>query len=210
VAGALSVGIGFGLQNVVNNFVSGIILLFERPIRIGDRITLGTTSGQVRRIGFRSSTIATADGAEVVVPNGTLLSERVINWTLSNDQRCIEITVGVACGNDPTAVIGVLEGAVKDVSALLGEPAPRTRHGLRRQQPPVHPRGVDRPSGHLRVRAQPGSHRSTRCAPRRENRDPAFEAGARTGTQRRGALMRRRKALHSMRPREPPRGEDLA
>ena len=125
VAGALSVGIGFGLQNVVNNFVSGIILLFERPIQIGDLVTLGNTNGQVRRIGFRSSTIATADGAEVVVPNGTLLSERVINWTLSNDQRRIDITIGVAYSNDPTAVIAVLESAVKDVADLLEQPAPR-------------------------------------------------------------------------------------
>jgi len=125
VAGALSVGIGFGLQNVVNNFVSGIILLFERPIQIGDIVTFGNTSGQVRRIGFRSSTIATSDGAEVVVPNGTLLSEKVVNWTLSNDQRRIEITVGVVYGNDPNAVIRVLEGAVKETPDLLEQPPPR-------------------------------------------------------------------------------------
>jgi potassium efflux system protein len=125
VAGALSVGIGFGLQNVVNNFVSGIILLFERPIQIGDIVSFGDTRGQVRRIGFRSSTIATFEGAEVVVPNGTLLSEQVVNWTLSNNQRRIEITVGVAYGNDPSAVIGVLEGATKSVPDLLQQPAPR-------------------------------------------------------------------------------------
>lgn len=124
VAGALSVGIGFGLQNVVNNFVSGIILLFERPIQIGDIISFDNTSGQVRRIGFRSSTIATADGAEVVVPNGTLLSEQVVNWTLSSSQRRIEITVGVAYGNDPSVVIGVLEGAVKNVDDLIEQPPP--------------------------------------------------------------------------------------
>ncbi len=124
VAGALGVGIGFGLQTVVNNFVSGIILLFERPIQIGDIITLGDVNGQVRRIGFRSSTIATYDGAEVVIPNGFLVSERVVNWTLSNYQRRIEVKVGVAYGNDPTAVIAVLEGSVKSVAELLEYPAP--------------------------------------------------------------------------------------
>ena len=125
IAGALGVGIGFGLQNVVNNFVSGIILLFERPIQIGDIVSIADINGQVRRIGFRSSTIVTFDGAEVVVPNGFLVSERVVNWTLSNYQRRIEIKVGVAYGNDPTTVIGVLEGAVKDISELLDQPAPR-------------------------------------------------------------------------------------
>lgn len=125
IAGALGVGIGFGLQTIVNNFVSGIILLFERPIQIGDIISFGNINGQVRRIGFRSSTIATFDGAEVVVPNGTLVSEQVINWTLSNYQRRIEIQVGIAYGNDPTAVIGVLEAAVKGNPDLLEQPAPR-------------------------------------------------------------------------------------
>jgi small-conductance mechanosensitive channel len=125
IAGALGVGIGFGLQNVVNNFVSGIILLFERPIQIGDIVSIADMNGQVRRIGFRSSTIATFDGAEVVVPNGFLVSERVVNWTLSNDQRRIEVKVGVAYGNDPTAVIGVLEAAVKEVADLLDQPPPR-------------------------------------------------------------------------------------
>jgi len=125
IAGALGVGIGFGLQNIVNNFLSGIILLFERPIQIGDIISFGAINGQVRRIGFRSSTIATFDGAEVLVPNGTLVSEHVINWTLSNDQRRIEIKVGVAYGNDPTAVIAVLEGAAKTIHDILEQPPVR-------------------------------------------------------------------------------------
>jgi small-conductance mechanosensitive channel len=125
VAGALGVGIGFGLQNIVNNFLSGVILLFERPIQIGDIISFGTINGQVRRIGFRSSTIATFEGAEVVVPNGALVSEHVINWTLSNDQRRIELKVGVAYGNDPTAVIAVLEGAAKTVHDILEQPPVR-------------------------------------------------------------------------------------
>jgi potassium efflux system protein len=125
IAGALGVGIGFGLQTIVNNFVSGIILLFERPIQIGDIISFGDMHGQVRRIGFRSSTIATFDGAEVVVPNGTLVSEQVVNWTLSNYQRRVEVKVGVAYGNDPTAVIAVLEAAVKAIPEVLEQPTPR-------------------------------------------------------------------------------------
>jgi potassium efflux system protein len=125
VAGALSVGIGFGLQTVVNNFVSGLILLFERPIQIGDVIGLADVTGTVRRIGIRSSTIATFDGSEVIVPNATLIAERVVNWTLSSRQRRIEIKVGVAYGSDLTQVLSVLEGAVKDIPEVLAFPSPR-------------------------------------------------------------------------------------
>jgi potassium efflux system protein len=125
VAGALSVGIGFGLQTVVNNFVSGLILLFERPIQIGDVISLGDVTGTVRRIGIRSSTIGTFDGAEVIVPNGTLIAEQVVNWTLTNYQRRIEIRVGVAYGSDPTQVLTLLEGAAQEIADVLKFPAPR-------------------------------------------------------------------------------------
>ena len=125
VAGALSVGIGFGLQNVVNNFVSGLILLLERPVQIGDIIELSNVSGQVRRIGIRSSTIATGDGADVIVPNATLISERVLNWTLSSHQRRIEITVGVAYGSDPKKVIEVLETAARETPDVLAYPEPQ-------------------------------------------------------------------------------------
>ncbi|HVN83537.1 MAG TPA: mechanosensitive ion channel domain-containing protein [Candidatus Binatia bacterium] len=125
VAGALSVGIGFGLQTVVNNFVSGLILLLERPIQLGDTIEIGPITGQVRHIGIRSSTIATFDGAEVIVPNATLISERVVNWTLSNFQRRIELTVGVAYGTDPRRVIEILERMAGDVADVLKQPAPQ-------------------------------------------------------------------------------------
>ena len=82
LAGAFSVGVGFGLQNVINNFVSGLILLFERPIKIGDVIEVSGNVGEVRRIGIRASIIRTADGSEVIVPNGSLISSQVTNWTL--------------------------------------------------------------------------------------------------------------------------------
>jgi len=124
LAGALSVGLGFGLQNVVNNFVSGIILLFERPITIGDTIEVGTVLGEVRRIGIRSSTIRTYEGAEVIVPNGMLISDRLINWTYSDRQRRVELPIGVAYGTDPQRVIELLVGVATAQSGVLKVPQP--------------------------------------------------------------------------------------
>ncbi|MCP4203248.1 MAG: mechanosensitive ion channel [bacterium] len=123
LVGALGVGIGFGLQDLVHNFVSGLILVFERPIKIEDVIEVGSLVGRVRRIGMRSSTIRTLEGAEVVVPNGKLLSNEVVNWTLSDRQRRVEIPVGVAYGTDPEAVITILEQAA-DHPRVLHEPKP--------------------------------------------------------------------------------------
>jgi small-conductance mechanosensitive channel len=129
VASALGVGIGFGLQNVVNNFVSGVILLIERPVRIGDVIEFGppagSVTGYVRRIGIRSSTIRTFDGAEVIVPNGTLIAERLTNWTFSGFQRRIEIKVSVADGSDPEKVRALLEEVAKGQPDLLTSPPPQ-------------------------------------------------------------------------------------
>ncbi len=124
VAGALGVGIGFGLQNVVNNFVSGLILLFERPIQVGDAVEVGALTGQVHRIGIRSSTIRTWDGAEVIVPNGALIAETVTNWTLSDRMRRIEIPVGVAYGTDPQKVIEILADVFKQHREIVQSPAP--------------------------------------------------------------------------------------
>jgi len=122
--GALGVGIGIGLQDVVNNFVSGLILLFERPVQVGDVVHLGETTGEVRRIGIRSSTVRRGDGAEVVIPNSKLVSEPFVNWTLSDRQRRIEIAVGVAYGTDPDRVIGILEAVVRARPELLADPPP--------------------------------------------------------------------------------------
>jgi len=101
IIGALGVGIGFGLQTIVNNLVSGIILAFEKPIQIGDIIEIGTRQGVVKEIGIRASKISTFDGSDVIVPNGDLLSQQLINWTHDNKQnRRVELIVGVAYGTD--------------------------------------------------------------------------------------------------------------
>jgi potassium-dependent mechanosensitive channel len=124
IVGALGVGVGFGLQNVVNNFVSGVILLFERPIQIGDTIEVGSLIGEVRRIGIRSSTVRTWEGAEVIVPNEKLVSAELVNWTLSDRHRRIEIEVGVSYGSDPARVVALLESAALASPATLREPRP--------------------------------------------------------------------------------------
>jgi potassium efflux system protein len=124
IAGAIGVGIGFGLQNVVNNFVSGLILLFERPIQAGDSVELGTLFGRVVRIGIRSSTVRTYQGAEVIVPNADLISKEVINWTLSDSHRRLEVPVGVSYEADPKEVIGILLAAAKANKEVMREPEP--------------------------------------------------------------------------------------
>ena len=94
--GALGVGIGLGLQSIVNNLVSGIILIFERPFRIGDLVEVGTRKGRIKEIGLRSSKLLTSEGSEVIIPNGDLLSERVVNWTLSNDFARLDFSFKIA------------------------------------------------------------------------------------------------------------------
>ncbi|HEY7218477.1 MAG TPA: mechanosensitive ion channel domain-containing protein, partial [Candidatus Binatia bacterium] len=121
---ALGVGIGFGLQNVVNNFVSGLILVFEHPVQVGDSVEVGTVFGEVRKIGFRASVLRTPDGAEVIVPNSELTGSRVINWSLSDRFRRISIPVSVAYGTDPNRVIDILLGIARKHPDVLAQPAP--------------------------------------------------------------------------------------
>jgi len=125
LAGAFSVGIGFGLQNVINNFVSGLILLFERPIKIGDVIEVSGIAGEVRRIGIRASVIRTADGSEVIVPNGSLISSNVTNWTFSDVLRAIEVSVNVVGGANPQRVFELLKSTAAGHPGVAKEPSPQ-------------------------------------------------------------------------------------
>jgi small-conductance mechanosensitive channel len=125
LAGAFGVGIGFGLQNIVNNFVSGLILLFERPVQVGDAVEVDNVLGEVTGIGIRASTVRTFQGAEVIVPNGDLISKQVVNWTLSNRRRRVEIDVGVAYGTDPERVIELLLEVAQSHPDVQEDPEPR-------------------------------------------------------------------------------------
>jgi small-conductance mechanosensitive channel len=124
IGGALGVGIGFGLQNIVSNFVAGLILAFERPIREGDLIQLETLTGEVRRIGFRATIVRTYDGAEVIVPNASLISKDVVNWTLSDQQRRITVEVGVAYGTDTDKVKALLLEVARAHPGVIKVPEP--------------------------------------------------------------------------------------
>ena len=124
IAGALSVGIGFGLQNLVNNFVSGLILLAERPIRVGDMVVVGGEEGYVRKISVRSTELETFDGAHVLVPNSYFVAEKVKNWTFRNKLRRIAIPIGVAYGSDPRQVQAVLLKVAADNPDVLKTPEP--------------------------------------------------------------------------------------
>jgi small-conductance mechanosensitive channel len=125
VLGAFSVGIGFGLQNIFNNMVSGIILAFERPINVGDVVQVGELLGTVRSIGLRSSRVLSFDGAEVIVPNGNLISNEMINWTLSDSNRRMDLRVGVAYGTDPEKVLGIMEQIAGEHPRVGKKPAPK-------------------------------------------------------------------------------------
>jgi small-conductance mechanosensitive channel len=125
LAGALGVGIGFGLQGVVNNFVSGLILLFERPINVGDAVQVGDLQGWVRRIGIRASVVRTFQGAEIIVPNAQLTTQQVTNWTLSDQQRRIDLPVGLSYGVEPAKVIELLEDVATAHPRVLRDPSPR-------------------------------------------------------------------------------------
>ena len=125
LAGAFGVGVGFGLQNIFNNFISGLIILFERPINIGDVIQIDDTAGVVERIGIRATIMPTPDGSEIIVPNGKLISERLINRTLSSRQHSIELAVNVAQDSDIKRVIAALEGAALAHPLIKRDPPPQ-------------------------------------------------------------------------------------
>lgn len=125
MAGALGLGIGFGLQTVISNFVSGLILVFERPIHVGDTVEVNNLLGTVNRIGVRSSSIITFDGAEVVVPNNNLIANDLINWTLSDSIKRVEILIGTTYGSDPNQILEILMNAAMSNKDTLKNPAPQ-------------------------------------------------------------------------------------
>jgi potassium efflux system protein len=124
LAGAFGVGIGFGLQSIVNNFVSGLILLFERPLHVGDIIEMDGLNGEVRRIGMRASTVRTWHGSDIVVPNADLVTKQVTNWTLGDKLRRIDLPVGVNYGADPEEVIQIFKKVAKEHPDVLPSPEP--------------------------------------------------------------------------------------
>ncbi|MCB1393947.1 DUF3772 domain-containing protein [Nitrobacter sp.] len=124
VAGALSVGIGFGLQSIINNFVSGLILLVERPIKVGDRIEVGTRMGVVKRINVRATEIATYDNVSVIVPNAELISGQVVNWMHGSYSARLSVAVGTSYDADPDKVIKILLDIVAHHPRALKSPEP--------------------------------------------------------------------------------------
>ncbi|WLI78840.1 mechanosensitive channel MscK [Kosakonia sp. H02] len=124
LAAALSVGLGFGLQEIFGNFVSGLIILFERPVRIGDTVTIGTFSGTVSKIRIRATTITDFDRKEVIIPNKAFVTERLINWSLSDTITRVVIRLGVAYGSDLEKVKNVLLKAAMDHPKVMHDPEP--------------------------------------------------------------------------------------
>jgi small-conductance mechanosensitive channel len=124
LAGAFGIGIGFGLQNIVNNFVSGLILLFERPVKVGDVVVLSGQWGNVRKIGLRSTVVETFDRAEIIVPNSQLISEQVTNWTLSSNMARLVFPVGVAYGSDLAEVLKILLEVAEANDMVMSHPLP--------------------------------------------------------------------------------------
>ncbi|HQL54788.1 MAG TPA: mechanosensitive ion channel, partial [Phycisphaerae bacterium] len=119
------VGLGFGLQEIFANFVSGLMLLFERPIRIGDTVTIGNITGTVTRIQIRATTITDWDRKELVIPNKEFITGQVVNWTLSDPMQRIVTTVGVAYGSDTDLVEKLLYQVAREEPNVLAEPEPR-------------------------------------------------------------------------------------
>src|SRR5262249_50249183 len=112
------------LQSVINNFVSGLILLFERPIQVGDAVQVGSIQGRVRRIGIRASIVSTGQGAEIIVPNAQLISEEVTNWTRSDQLRRVDVQVGISYGTAQKKVMELLESVARAHPQVRQNPPP--------------------------------------------------------------------------------------
>lgn len=124
LGGAVGVGIGFGLQAIFNNFASGLILLFERPIKIGDVIMVGDELGEVKKLGLRATVIKTLNHAEIVVPNSDLITNQVTNWTLQQRQVRVKVPIGVAYGSDVEQILKILIDCALEHPQVLSEPKP--------------------------------------------------------------------------------------
>ena len=131
IAGGLGIGIGFGLQNVVANFVSGLVLLLEQPIRIRDRVTVENIEGNVVDIHFRSTTIVTNDNIAIIVPNSQFINQSVINWSYGDPRIRVHVPVGVAYGSDVELVTEILNGVAGDTDHVLKNPPPEVRSHAR-------------------------------------------------------------------------------
>jgi len=127
VAGAVGIGVGFGLQNVASNFISGLIILFERPVKTGDRIEVGGVEGSVTRIGARSTTVLTNDNISIIIPNSKIIAENVVNWSHTDDQVRFKIPVGVAYNSDVRLVEQILLEVARENPEVLQVPAPAVR-----------------------------------------------------------------------------------
>lgn len=127
LGGALGVGIGFGLQNITNNFVSGVVILLERPVKVGDRIEVGGTSGDVVNISARATTVVTNDGISVIIPNSELISTRVTNWSLTGKNVRFKVPIPVPYGTDQEKVIRLLLEVADEDPNVEKTPAPTVR-----------------------------------------------------------------------------------
>ncbi|HEX5675090.1 MAG TPA: mechanosensitive ion channel domain-containing protein, partial [Azonexus sp.] len=124
MGGALAIGIGFGTQTIIKNVISGIIILFERKIRVGDIIAIGGTTGHVTAVDLRASTVRSFDGVEALVPNSTFLENQVVNWTYSNSRIRREIRIGIAYGSPVRQAADVIIGCAEEHGQVLKDPAP--------------------------------------------------------------------------------------
>lgn len=124
LAGALGVGIGFGLQNIANNFISGLIILFERPVKVGDRIEVGGVAGDVTKISSRATTINTNDNISIIVPNSEFISKQVINWSHNDRNVRFHVPVGVSYNEDPAQIKEILMAVATKHPAVMKKPGP--------------------------------------------------------------------------------------
>jgi small-conductance mechanosensitive channel len=129
LVGAIGVGLGFGLQNITSNFFSGLILLFERPLRVGDRIEIGGVTGEVREIGARATTLVTDENVATLVPNSQLVSERVTNWSRPGRLTAYLLPFHVSYASDPLLVRKILLAAASAHKGVLTDPAPEVEFG---------------------------------------------------------------------------------